>query len=122
MNQSLLVGCPACGKRLSRKATACPDCGHPNTRVTRASWAIAAGLLLAGAVLVGWRVQQQQSRFVERNAEVADALIATYESLPADAPPQLRCSASRHIASVAGQYRPDIASQWHATAARDCAR
>jgi len=31
----MLINCPACDRRISEEAEACPQCGHPNRRVER---------------------------------------------------------------------------------------
>lgn len=122
MDRSLLIDCAACGGKLSRKAVSCRACGHPNARVTWQAVAAVGIALVVVASLFVWRIHRHNTQLSQQERALLQQVITDYQSLPQDAPSQVRCSNAQHVATLADQYQPELAGRWQEIAAVECGK
>lgn len=122
MQKSMLMNCAACANPMSRRATSCPACGHPNSTVM---WQ-ALGVLALGALLlfslVWWRAAAWDADYERGMRSVAESIERDYaiesRKTPAGAG---RCDLSRHLESIYREIHDDAKrEEWRANAARAC--
>jgi hypothetical protein len=59
-----LTSCKACGTEMSRKAPACPKCGHPNKEANYLSGGQVVWGLLVGVAVIWWMASRDSSESI----------------------------------------------------------
>lgn len=56
-----LIACSSCGEQISKKAAACPKCGHPNPKANHLSGGSVLGGLLFAGLVIWWMASGHQA-------------------------------------------------------------
>ena len=117
----MLVECKACGGQISRKATSCRKCGHPNERVVRQLLALIVVGVAVGISLIWWRISKyNDSLLVEETAQVA-SLIHNYSMVKNEGDAHHSCLLAGLIANTYASFgNNDQHHLWKQTQAEDC--
>lgn len=120
-----LVACEGCGEKISKKAAACPKCGHPNKKAEHLSGGqVVGGLLVAGFGL--WWMAVGFDSSVDRNvakieADVAADMVKQYEIAERSGDAMTKCVQAGTVAAAYLQAKNEDAYQtWTKTQKRDC--
>ena len=123
-----LIKCNACGSELSRKAPACPKCGHPNKESNNLSGGQIVGGLIAAAIGVWWFAgggldTQVASNMSKLEDQVAADAVKQYNIAKRQGDPIQICVQAGMVSAAYLQAEDEGNYQgWKRTEEQDCKR
>ena len=123
-----LTKCKACGAEMSRKAEACPKCGHPNKEAGYLSGGQVIGALLVAGIALWWVVgggfdSQVASDMAKIEGQVATDAVDQYNIAKRQGDPIQICVQAGMVTAAYLQAKDEANYQtWKRAEAQDCER
>ncbi len=123
-----LTKCKACGAEMSRKAQACPKCGHPNKEASYLSGGPVVGALVVAGITTWWFAgggfdNQVASDMAKVEHQVANDAVNQYKIARRQGDPIQICVQAGMVSAAYLQAKDEIKYQtWKRTEAHDCER
>tara|TARA_R110000823_G_scaffold198557_1_gene329730 strand:+ start:22 stop:414 length:393 start_codon:yes stop_codon:yes gene_type:complete len=121
-----LKKCKECGIEMSRKAPACPKCGHPNKEANHLSGGQVLGGLLIGGIAIWWFAgggfdSQVASEMSKIEAEVAVDAVNQYNIAKRQGDPIQICVQAGLVSAAYLQAKDEANYQtWKRVESKDC--
>ena len=123
-----LTKCKACGAAMSRKAEACPKCGHPNKEASHLSGSQVLGALVLAGIAIWWFSgggfdSQVASDMAKIEDQVATDAVNQYNIAKRQGDPIQICVQAGMVSAAYLQAKDESNYQtWKRTEAEDCKR
>ena len=123
-----LTKCKACGTAMSKKASACPQCGHPNKEANYLSGGQVLGGLLIGGIAIWWFAgggfdRQVASDMSKIEAQVATDAVNQYDIAKRQGDPIQICVQAGLVSAAYLQAKDEVNYQtWKHKESEDCKR
>ncbi|GMV31883.1 MAG: hypothetical protein AMXMBFR59_40080 [Rhodanobacteraceae bacterium] len=121
-----MTSCKACSTALSCKATACPQCGHPNKEANYLSGRQVLSGLIVGGAAIWWFASGGFDKRVEANLSKIEAHVATdavsqYEIAKRQGDPIQICVQAGFVSAAYLQAKDEAKYRaWKRTESEDC--
>lgn len=123
-----LTKCKSCGAEMSRKAKACPRCGHPNKEANYLSGGQVLGAIVVAGIAIWWFLgggfdSQVTSDMAKIEGQVATDAVSQYEIAKRQGDPIQICVQAGMVSAAYLQAKDEASYQtWKRREAQDCKR